>query len=288
MTWVLGLNGPGYVAMVSDIQVSWNQNGNRKFSDVLKKSYVICPNMAIGFAGSVKLGFEAMDIARKIHQSKYKICNVDLFIKNYKQMLSSAITVDMSRRLGGIRLLILGIKMEDDIKLGLHTRVITLDGEDGFRKYDTRLMGVSGIGSGQNLYRDLFDKLNDKQTIWKNQNDTAPTPAIQFAHQVYCSLLREKKNSISRHIHFTFIARHGNSIELVHKALSPPSWVGVEPDAIGILSHSWGRDLPWVGGNDYMPKIATSWSELESILEKSDSSLDLRENIHTEMSGRLP
>lgn len=56
MTWIVAKSFmSGYVAVLSDVQVTWSGGKVRK--DCLKKVYPIAPNMVAGFSGSVDIGF---------------------------------------------------------------------------------------------------------------------------------------------------------------------------------------------------------------------------------------
>src|ERR1700677_3626888 len=60
MTWVIGSpTSFGYVIGLSDVQVTWGQNGQSR--DCLQKVYQVAPFLAAGFSGSVRLGFRLLD-----------------------------------------------------------------------------------------------------------------------------------------------------------------------------------------------------------------------------------
>jgi hypothetical protein len=60
MTWVIGRAGPfGRAIGLSDIRVTVPQTGGQHIEiDCLQKIYNIAPGLALGFAGSVKIGLE--------------------------------------------------------------------------------------------------------------------------------------------------------------------------------------------------------------------------------------
>ena len=63
MTWILGGTPPfGYAALISDVRVSW---GTDSYADVLQKIHHVGPWMMAGFAGSVQLGFAAIEDMRR-------------------------------------------------------------------------------------------------------------------------------------------------------------------------------------------------------------------------------
>src|SRR5512147_775130 len=59
MTWVIGRPGPfGYAIGLSDIRVTLHDG---KEVDCLQKIYKVASNMALGFAGSVKIGLKIVE-----------------------------------------------------------------------------------------------------------------------------------------------------------------------------------------------------------------------------------
>lgn len=58
MTWVVATPTLlGYAVVVSDIRVSWKDNG---YLDCLQKIHLVSPSMVAGFSGSIKIGFELL------------------------------------------------------------------------------------------------------------------------------------------------------------------------------------------------------------------------------------
>jgi hypothetical protein len=64
MTWIVGRALPwGYAAAVSDIRVTWPDKSE---VDCLQKIYQVGPFIALGFAGSVAIGFRMVDRLRQL------------------------------------------------------------------------------------------------------------------------------------------------------------------------------------------------------------------------------
>jgi hypothetical protein len=62
MTWIVGYSSPlGYAVGISDIRVTFR--GNRT-KDCLQKIHPISPNICLGFAGSVRIGFSLVERLR--------------------------------------------------------------------------------------------------------------------------------------------------------------------------------------------------------------------------------
>jgi hypothetical protein len=59
MTWIVGTATPfGYSFALSDTRVSW---GNGRYLDCLQKIYPVARYIAVGFAGSVRIGFNIVE-----------------------------------------------------------------------------------------------------------------------------------------------------------------------------------------------------------------------------------
>lgn len=62
MTWVIGSGVRwGYGALIADTRVSWPDGTQH---DVLQKCHEVAPGLIAGFAGSVEMGFAAIDDMR--------------------------------------------------------------------------------------------------------------------------------------------------------------------------------------------------------------------------------
>jgi len=71
MTWIVAKSFmSGYVAVLSDVQVTWGNGKIRK--DCLKKVYPVAPNMVACFSGSVDIGFLLLSDLSNFIQSKTK------------------------------------------------------------------------------------------------------------------------------------------------------------------------------------------------------------------------
>ena len=63
MTWVLGsANMFGYGGLIADVRVVW---GDRVHADILLKIHQVAPNLLVGFAGSVEVGFALIEDMRQ-------------------------------------------------------------------------------------------------------------------------------------------------------------------------------------------------------------------------------
>jgi hypothetical protein len=271
MTWVIALNGGGYVSMVSDIQVSWQDPATYEWqhADVVRKSFVLSPCLALGFAGSVLLGFRSLELAHDILRDDRLANRPDEFATALAMSLAKNVTPTDLMNYRGLALLVAGIcpRGLDDETSFEQAFVAKLDHRNGFNVEQCRVMRVMGVGSGQQLYKEHFDRLNDRQFLWQGQEDAFPIPAIKFAYCTYQTLANRPASSVSRHMHFTFLSWQEYGPEVRQYSLDPPLWLKDAPDhVVELMKTHWHVKRTGGFASDVMPPTASSLSEIEMML----------------------
>jgi hypothetical protein len=272
MTWVISLNGRGHISMVTDIQVTWRDpvKSQRQYADVLRKSYVLTPQIVLGFAGSVALGFRSIDLAQELLVDNRLSTQPDQFTDALQTSLAKNVSSEDLTKCGGLAVLVAGIcspDPEDKDCIG-QAFVAKLEHSNGFGLQICPVMGAIGIGSGQHIYREHFNLLNDRRFLWQSQEDGFPLPAIKFAYCTYRTLANQPESSVSRHMHFSFLSWHDSGPEVRHYSLDPPLWLKDAPDHIlEIMKLHWHVKKTGGFGTDLMPQTASSLLELETLLK---------------------
>jgi hypothetical protein len=286
MTWVIAYHGTGYVSMISDIQVTWiDPNGIERYADVLRKSFVLTPNIAIGFAGSVEFGLESVNIARELAGDGTIAIRPDEFADKLSASLRARIDQSQVNLAGGLGLLIAGVNPFETLGDAPIKRcfVATLDSANAFTIQTCGLVQVQSVGSGRDAYREHFEKLNDRDFLLQHQGgDDVPMPALRFAYSTYTTLEAEPADGISRHMHFSFLGWHEDGPEVRQYSLNPPLWLKAVPEALGLIRSEWHAKTTGPIAVDAMPTTVQTMQDLENLLASRQYTASCRKSLNTE------
>ncbi len=246
MTWVIGRAGPfGYAVGISDIRVTL---GNGEERDCLQKIYQIGPQLALGFAGSVAIGFEIVNHLSATFHSQEKNLTYDSktvtenLIKDMRDIFSSS--PDYEKALGCHLMLLFAHPINNDgdapwAKCYLY-RLYAPD----FKPTVARSAEIVSIGSGNNVksYIKALRRLENDLDMFKLEAMTPSGAAAGLLNSISSELNKRPAPGISNHLHICIVGRNGVML----------------------------------GKNDIeghiMPPVATSMKELHSLIHDASAS----------------
>jgi hypothetical protein len=215
MTWIVGTpTSFGYVAAVSDVQVSWGDVRH----DCLQKVYAVAPFIAAGFAGSVRLGFNAIEhlssflppagpgeswiprwVAWKWHRS------LNRYVWNDPRVSSC-------ERAHGLSIMLMGVRPWDNSGCigGGRPDVVVLSSERNFEPQYFSLGEVASIGSGSGneFYRRELDELSDARfRIMQAEVGSPNGMGALWTWSLQRRVMANPMSGVSQHVHRILVRR---------------------------------------------------------------------------------
>ncbi|MCK5611523.1 hypothetical protein KAR91_57160 [Candidatus Pacearchaeota archaeon] len=172
MTWIVAKSFmSGYVAVLSDVQVTWNGGKVRK--DCLKKVYPVAPNMVAGFSGSVDIGFLLLsDLSNFIHsKTKHDQLAMPRHIAHEWYRRAKRIFAEQSKPQQKLGCSIILAGTSPNERLGdapfERTDIIVFRNKKGFLPVVNPQMKTASIGSGSlfKAYIDFMDGADDLKNM---------------------------------------------------------------------------------------------------------------------------
>ena len=154
MTWVIGATFPlgGYGLLVSDVQVTL-QNGTRL--DVIRKIHDVGPVLVMGFAGSVRIGFEMVESLRSalaVPQDEEEGAFIPVDVAEAWAPVAAHVFAHAAaeERALGCHLLLVGVHPTEDVIPGRARAYVVRMASPSFRPgfAPQRMFSVLSIGSG--------------------------------------------------------------------------------------------------------------------------------------------
>jgi hypothetical protein len=214
MTWIVAKSFlSGYVALLSDVQVTWKNGRLRK--DCLKKVYPVAPNMVAGFSGSVDIGFLLLNdlanyIAHITDKDKFSMPR-DVAHQWHRRARKIYSELPKHQQKLGCSIILAGSSPNE--RLGdspfNRTDIIVFRNKNGFEPRIHPQMKTASIGSGSlfKAYVDFMDGADDLKNMvgFMNADSKLGGAGENFALLASIILQSNPKAGVSPHIHCTLV-----------------------------------------------------------------------------------
>jgi hypothetical protein len=218
MTWIVAKQFlPGYVALFSDVQITWRSGEIRK--DCLKKVYPLANNIVAGFSGSVDVGFLLLNDLNKY------MANIDNTGKTiYPRKISERWhrrarkifkkLPDEHKKLG-CSIIMAGVSpTETNGNTDLpRSDIIVFRSNNDFKPKYIPFLKTASIGSGNNVdaYIEFMNGTNEMDNIMElSKADATLGGAGEHLAFMASIMLQDNQNAgISKHIHCTLVSKFG-------------------------------------------------------------------------------
>ena len=267
----------GYSFGLSDIRVTL---GNGSEHDCLQKIYPIANSIALGFAGSVRIGFAMVNVMKEwlYCEAPDKAWNPDETAELWPEVARKVFAAASPRdRAAHCHLMMLSV--DPRTTNGPWPRSFTYVFKSPDFKPDQILWNkVSGIGSGNfiDTYKSSLEQLsNDHEQNFSMMRMETGAPGgmgTNLGFRVTRLIQDTNPSGISSHLHYCWVYL-GKTIIKTNDHVTIGAWTGMDAGSginqpvssqpASVLSKS--QDIP--GAKHFqMPKIAQSWDELQQIL----------------------
>jgi hypothetical protein len=258
MTWIIGASAlAGYAIGVSDIRVTF-ADGSEK--DCVQKLYPMSRFIAAGFAGSVRIGFAMLDALARLlrdlpegaawYPEEVTNCFQDLA----KQVFQAAPQIE---QMGCSHLMLLGAHPTEDLGIPGHARCSTyiLRSPD-FVPQLAPTGKVVSIGSGSAVapYQKVLDGFSSNVlSLLHGEERGARSGFLALSMAIQKTIEQNPTAGISSHAHICVVRRGSIEVGTNDENRYPPSGEVIEIR---------------------MPRVATSWAELERMISSTIGSAD--------------
>ncbi|KAF0109030.1 MAG: Uncharacterized protein FD146_74 [Anaerolineaceae bacterium] len=213
MTWVIGRAGPfGYAVGLSDVRVTLSDGTER---DCLQKIYNIGPHLAIGFAGSVRIGFEVINqLSAALRPPQQGMAWIpQVFAENLPQDTKELFRAfpEVERRLGLQLLLLSAHPTENDGDAPWAKCYVYRFSAPEFEPKIAHPAQIVSIGSGSkvNNYMNALHKLDDDFDLFQLQVGSRDGAALGLMMSISNELKKFPVQGISDHLHICTVGRDG-------------------------------------------------------------------------------
>jgi hypothetical protein len=282
MTWIVGMPTMwGYSIGISDVRVTLADGSEY---DCLQKIYPIAQSIALGFAGSVRIGFKMINVMKDwLHNEEpnhawIPLETADLWPEIARAVFAAAPSTEQA---GQCALIMLSADPTVVTGLGPQTYVHIFKSPD-FIPIRVRTHRVSGIGSGSFIdeYKQYLEEISDNHernfSLMKMEAGMPGGMGGILGFDLTNMIKRTNPSGISSHLHYCWVYL-GKTIIKTNNHVTIGAWTALEggsginqpelpvkPSTVETVQGTPGRGTPFE-----MPKIAQSWVELEEILRTS-------------------
>ena len=251
MTWVIGRAGPfGYAVGLSDIRVTLH-DGTK--ADCLQKIYRVGSNMALSFAGSVKIGFRIVEeLSAGLHVTESKHSLDPLIIAKYLHIGTQDVFNSFPEeiRAGGCHLMLLSVHpLEKDGAAPWARCYVHRFYAPNFQPIEARSAEIVSIGSSKTVkpYADALIGFQKDFRLLNFETMTQHGSSLGLMASITSVINKIRVEGISNHLHTCLVDRDG--VKVGKNDMMP-------------------QDHP--EDNFIMPPVAQSWEELLKILDSRD------------------
>jgi hypothetical protein len=278
MTWIVGMPTLwGYSIGISDIRVTLADGSE---VDCLQKIYPIAQSIALGFAGSVAIGFTMVRAMQQwLHcDEPDRAWNppevVELWPQIAKDIFAAAPACEQA---GQCELMMLSAdptptNPKNSIGPKTHVHIFK---SPIFEPIQIETRKAAGIGSGtligefQQYLDGISNKHEDQFNLMKGETGMPGGTGTMLGFSLTSMLKRTNPSGISSHLHYCWVYL-GKTIIKTNNHVTTGAWTGFEGGS-GINQPDTARrpiDSQNVeGANSFeMPKIVQSWGELHQLL----------------------
>ncbi len=246
MTWVIGRAGPfGHAVGLSDIRVTLR---NGKEVDCLQKIYNIAPGLALGFAGSVKIGFEVVEQISASLNSKPNVRWNPVYIAEWLPIGTRELfnTFPKKFRDGGCELILLSAHPKDNDGAAPWARCYVYRFRaPEFKPLLANSAEIVSIGSGEKKakYIKVLQSLENDFGMFKLETGMKGGSALGLMVSVTSAIKKMPTKGISTHLHVCIVGRGETKLG---------------------KNDITGQERP--KDNFIMPEVATNMEELRELL----------------------
>ena len=268
----------GYSFAVSDIRVTLADGTER---DCLQKIYPIAQSIALGFAGSVRIGFTMVEVMKQwLHNDAPGLAwvpleTIELWPNIARSVFAAAPPEEQS---GECHLIMLSADPQASAGIGPVTYVHIFKSPD-FNPVRVATNKVEGIGSGNFIdqYKKSLDELSENReqnfSLMKMETMNPGGMGTNLGFRITLLIKETNPAGISSHLHYCWVYLPKTIIK-TNNHVNIGAWTGF--DSGSGISQPEGPSKPppileksqVIPGGTYfeMPKIAQTWSELSQIL----------------------
>ncbi|HXJ96409.1 MAG TPA: hypothetical protein VMT20_26525 [Terriglobia bacterium] len=268
----------GYSIGISDIRVTL-RDGSEK--DCLQKVYPISNSIALGFAGSVRIGFRMVTAMRawlrcdETNRAWIPKETVELWRPMARDIFASAPSEEQARH---CHLIMLSADPDSIGALGATAYVHTFKSPE-FVPIEVETNKAAGIGSGTFIeeYAAHLDEISNSHdrtfTLMKGETMNPGGMGGLLGFSLTRMLMRTNPQGISSHLHYCWVYL-GKTIIKTNNHATAGAWTCLGGNAgSGINRRDVGepdRSATFNGATPFqMPRIAESWKELRDTLNAS-------------------
>lgn len=252
MTWVIGANTPfGYGFVVSDVRVTLSDG---TAIDCVQKVYQVGDFIAAGFAGSVRLGFDAIaDLQRFLHPPGMEEheCWIPAWVAENWAPRARALfgKAQAGERRGGCSILMVGAHPSEDGVNGARAYTSILRSPDFVPTTWSTFDSVQSIGSGTHVeeYKHLlgssFENEANLQGELMGSGGMAHVMVGGFMRRVF----NKPTSGVSHHLQYFLVRRGG----IEGRNYEPTRFLSDREEAF------------------LMPQLARSWDEFVALVNRA-------------------
>ncbi len=252
MTWVIGTpTAFGFACGISDIRVTWS---NGRTLDCVQKIYPVGADLAAGFAGSVRFGFELIDDLRsglRLDDPGRTWKPRALVLPWYRRArwLFGRAPDDVKRL--GAQVMLLGVSPTENIGLPrFHLATVAIMRSPDFVPDLLATAAVDSIGSGGSVavYIDMMRRVSAEPFLWEMELKFPGAYPKMVRHVLQQTIEKNPPLTVSPHVHVCTVQ---------------PGAIEITTSNHNRLSSS-GELTEW-----RMPPVATTWPEFEAMTERA-------------------
>jgi hypothetical protein len=270
----------GYSFAVSDIRVTLEDGSER---DCLQKIYPVAQSIALGFAGSVCIGFKMVEVMKEwLHNDAtdcawFPLETIELWPDIARDIFAAAPPQEQA---GHSHLIMLSADPKATNGMGPATYAHILRSPD-FKPVQIVTHKVAGIGSGNFIdeYKKSLDELSENHeqnfSMMQMEANNPGGMGTNLGFRITHLIRRTNPSGISSHLHYCWVYL-GRTVVKTNDHVTIGAWTAMESGS-GInqpegspkpSSLDTSETIP--GGTSFkMPTIAQSWGELRQMLQST-------------------
>ena len=277
MTWVVGMPTTlGYSLGISDIRVTV---GSAEF-DCLQKIYPVGRFLALGFAGSVKIGFSMIDRLTELLTGPADSAWNPIAVAEWWQSDAKAVFdshTDEQKNLGCELMLISADPFQNAGDVPWAMSYVHIFRSPDFASEMARPSGIVSIGSGsafpacQEAVAQILAENDETANLTLMESGVPGNIATVLGFRLTEILQQAQPSGISAHLNYCWAYRGRVVIRTNDHARFGRQWTMMSAGS-GILGEEENpQDGPFPGGTVFeMPPLAKSWNELQEMLNQID------------------
>jgi hypothetical protein len=282
MTWIVGIATPfGYSFALSDVRVTLR--GGREI-DCLQKIYPVARFIAVGFAGSVRIGFDVVETLREsLYESDERIAwNPPELVAELPPLLQRTFrNAAVGEQANHCHVMLLSVHPTDPVGSPWARAYIHIFRSPDCTPQEIRphQVGTIGCHTLSQACVDAIDRFSSDPRSHEVllQGEVGPCGGLgsRLGMMLTPILERAQPRGISPHLHECWVYR-GNIVVGTNNHVKLGAWSAWNPGVEHATAHR--ATTPTLGtaespGSSFaMPEVATSWEELLTVLQSHGGS----------------